>query len=618
MTGLQERQVVQLLLVRAAEEHDPALFTPEVLCDAALAALDARDDLELLEKRTAYLSLRLPKAIKGLAHAALLPEDRIGSWLALAVLAGMLSNYLGPSGQVHVAYNPLTFLLIWNLTVLAALAWRSVRTPAATAPPRPDANSPAVGSTRPSPASPGTAAAAYASRRAGLGRWLLADLYLKWVGSRARYEGARERLTNTGEIASAFSQSYWTAAAAVIVARVETLVHVAAVGVLAGALAGTYLRGLFFEYNAVWRSTFVTDPSSVAVFLNLLLGPAALLIDGRLLSADAVAALLEPSGAPAGPWLHKLALTAGLVVIPLRALLAAASARRARAAARGIGLDFSERYYVERIASVREGLGHRIRDAVATTFRLEVAKLSESVALFVRERFFDKAVAPSLVAFRNRGGRIEDLEAELDAAMQRFEPALAEHLRAGQNELQRSLAAGLRTVIGREMQPASSALAAASPNTLALEQTVTGSVAANVGDAIGATVTAAVSAAVATISGGVGKTLGVAVLSGLLGTSGPIGLLLGAVAALAVVGGAYWLGRGRVTEAIKKWSIPASVVSLALRDAKIEQARRATYTQVRNQISARLEPHIAEITETILHELPLVIAARARRTGDGD
>jgi hypothetical protein len=92
MTRLHERQVVQLLLVRAVEENAPALFAPDVLSEAALAAIDARDEVELLEKRTAYLFLRLPKAMKSWAHVALLPEDWLGSWLLIAVLVGMLSN----------------------------------------------------------------------------------------------------------------------------------------------------------------------------------------------------------------------------------------------------------------------------------------------------------------------------------------------------------------------------------------------------------------------------------------------------------------------------------------------------------------------------------------------
>jgi hypothetical protein len=608
MTKLHERQVVQLLLVRAVEEHDPSLFAPEVLSNAVLAAIDARDEVELLEKRTAYLSLRLPKVMKSWAHVALLPEDWLGSWLLVAALVGMLSNYLGPSGLVHVVYNPLTFLLVWNLAIYAVLAWRRLR-----------------------PFTPGTAALVESSplshtvsqphestnpqetsNSGGLCRWLLGDLYLKWLSYKAKYQGARVKLANAGKVGAAFWESYWDAAGSVIVARLETLVHIGAIGVLFGALAGTYLRGFFFEYNAIWRSTFLTDPTSVTAFLNFLLGPASLLIDGRLLTPEAVHPLLLPSGTLAGPWIHKLALTAGLVVLAPRAILATLSARHARTEARSLQLDLSEAYCAEKISTAREGHTHRIRDGIATTFRLEVGKLAESVALFVRERFFDKIVAPTLVTFRNRGGRIKDLEAELSDSTAKFESTLSDHLRTAQQELQQSLGAGIQSVIGRELHHTPSALGAVSPGSLRLEQKLTGLVATNVGDTIGATVTAAVAAAVATISGGIGKTLGIAILSSLLGTSGPIGLLIGGIVALAVVGGAYLLGRDRVTEAVKGWRIPASVVSLALRDSKIEQAREATYAQVRQEIQSRLDPQISEVTETILQQMSLAVIKAAQ------
>jgi hypothetical protein len=300
------------------------------------------------------------------------------------------------------------------------------------------------------------------------------------------------------------------------------------------------------------------------------------------------------------------------VVLFPRAILATLSARRARTEARSIQLDLSEAYYTEKITTARESHTHRIRDGIATTFRLEVGKLAESVALFVREQFFDKIVAPILVAFRNRGGRIKDLEAELSDSKAKFESKLSEHLHTAQQELQQSLNVGIQSVIGRELHRTPSALSAVSPGSLRLEQKLTGSVATNVGDTIGATVTAAVAAAVATISGGVGKTLGVAILSSLLGTSGPIGLLIGGIVALVLVGGAYLLGRDRVTEAVKGWHIPASVVSLALRDSKIEQAREATYAQIKQEIQSRLDPQISEVTETILQQMSLAVLKAAR------
>ena len=154
-----------------------------------------------------------------------------------------------------------------------------------------------------------------------------------------------------------------------------------AISVLLGALAGTYLRGFFFEYNAIWRSTFLTEPTSVTAFLNLLLGPAIVLLDGRLLTPEVVQPLLLPAGALAGPWIHRLALTAGFVILIPRAILAALSTWHARMGARNIQLNLSEAYYTEKIFAVHEDYAHRIRDEITTTLHLEIGKLAESVAL---------------------------------------------------------------------------------------------------------------------------------------------------------------------------------------------------------------------------------------------
>ncbi|MFN2378267.1 MAG: hypothetical protein ABR538_17185, partial [Candidatus Binatia bacterium] len=355
------------------------------------------------------------------------------------------------------------------------------------------------------------------------------------------------------------------------------------------------------------------EPGSVTTFLNVLLGPASLVLGGRLLGVEDVTPLLGSEGAPAGPWIHLLALTLGLVVIPARVSMAVLSARRASAAAKAIRVDLGEPYYAERIHAVRHGLGLRLREGVATAFRLEVAKLSESVAVFVCERFFDTEVAPILLGFRNRGGRLLDLEAELEEATEKLEPELAGHLAAGQREFQRALVDQVRTIIGREVSLAPGALASSSARDLPVDSGMTSALASTFGDAIGATVTTTVAAAVATISGGLGKSLGVALVSGLLGTSGPIGLLIGGVAAVAVVGGAFMLGRERLSDAIKGWSLPASVVALALRDSKIDEARRATYAQVRREVEEGLGPRIEEITATILREIPLAVAAAEPR-----
>src|SRR5262249_42978541 len=146
------------------------------------------------------------------------------------------------------------------------------------------------------------------SRLGGVLGLLLGDLWLAWNRRLAKLRTVGSAIKNTGEVAVTFWDSYWDAARPVVIARVESLIHAGAIGLFLGALVGTYARGLFFEYNAVWRSTFLTNPTSVAAFLNVLLGPACLLIDRTLLTADAIRPLLLPEGTLAAAWIHRLAL----------------------------------------------------------------------------------------------------------------------------------------------------------------------------------------------------------------------------------------------------------------------------------------------------------------------
>ncbi|HEX2199108.1 MAG TPA: hypothetical protein VHG88_10880, partial [Burkholderiales bacterium] len=275
----QERNLATLLLVRSVEEHDPAYFTPQVRSAAALAAANARDDREMIERRSAYLFLRLPASLKAWARIGLLPETSLSAVVAVAALAGALSNFLGPSGLVHVVYNPLVLLIAWNLAAYAVFAWRAVHTP-----------------------------------RAGLVRLLVRDLWSAWNRWANRLPGG-SRLRHAERIAASFRERYWEAAGPVVLARIEALMHLAALSLLLGAVGGTYVRWLFLEYNAVWRSSFVTDPGTVAGLLNALFAPGLALLDRSLLDAAQVQPLLSGAGAPAAPWIHRITLTAVLLVV---------------------------------------------------------------------------------------------------------------------------------------------------------------------------------------------------------------------------------------------------------------------------------------------------------------
>ena len=63
---------------------------------------------------------------------------------------------------------------------------------------------------------------------------------------------------------------------------------------------------------------------------------------------------------------------------------------------------------------------------------------------------------------------------------------------------------------------------------------------------------------------------------------------------------------------MKGTHIPAFVAATVLRDAQLEQAREATYSEVKQEIQSRLEPQVAPMVETILRQLPLSMVAIGR------
>jgi hypothetical protein len=106
-----------------------------------------------------------------------------------------------------------------------------------------------------------------------------------------------------------------------------------------------YLRGLAFEYRAGWDSTFLS-PHAVHALLSAVLGPASALSGIALPSADELARLRFSAGPGenAARWIHLHAITAALVVLVPRALLAAWAAWRARSLARHFPLALDDAY----------------------------------------------------------------------------------------------------------------------------------------------------------------------------------------------------------------------------------------------------------------------------------
>ena len=121
----------------------------------------------------------------------------------------------------------------------------------------------------------------------------------------------------------------WTARAGPLLAqRMRRLLHLGSASLALGLLAGLYLRGMVFRYEAGWDSTFLTTENVRRVIDIVYALPAQ--VTGFALPATAaeVGALrwsAPAQGVNAAPWIHLIAASLMLYIVLPRALLAVAA-----------------------------------------------------------------------------------------------------------------------------------------------------------------------------------------------------------------------------------------------------------------------------------------------------
>jgi len=140
--------------------------------------------------------------------------------------------------------------------------------------------------------------------------------------------------------------------------RTETVLHAGAAALALGLIAGMYLRGLVFDYRAVWQSTFLSNEIAHAL-VGTALGPAATLSGIALPDREGFAALRAvhgdaKAGASAAPWIHLLASTLALFVVLPRSLLALACAARTAYRVRRFAMPLEQPYF-QRLARLQRG-----------------------------------------------------------------------------------------------------------------------------------------------------------------------------------------------------------------------------------------------------------------------
>lgn len=600
-------QVADVLLVQAAEEVGSPALPPEARIDALEAAGELDDERAWFARRARHLLGRELAAYRPLLRVRDALAPPLAWTLALAGLVGLASNALGPHEQIHVLYNPIAALVAWNVGLYATLALaplgRRGRRPIL----RSDAGAP--------PATP-AGARREPSRRGGLWALILRrglPLFLARLRRDVRHAG--DSAAEGARVARRFWSLWLDAAPGVPANALRSHLHLAAAALAMGAIAGMFVRGVFFEYAMVWRSTFVREPDTIAAVLRVVLGPAAWLLGQPLPSAADAALMRDPLGAPAARWIALWAATAlGLVAAP-RLWLAAFAARRRRILARRVLLPLDDAYFTALLAGVRKLQIERIESAIGADVRDAIGGLAASTAGFVCERLYDARLVPRLRAFRETGGSVSALERGMEAECRAFEPELEGHLAGACRELEAALRASVERSVGARLGEREAPLAIGAAElwrgSLA---TLGGSVGREISNAVGAAVSAGVGLVAASLSGGFGHHLGIAVLVALLHTSGPVGFLVGGLGGAAVAAAGWYGGREWLARAMKRLRLPRPLARIALRQRALErlvvQGREQCGRAVRERIAEELAPLVPRVAEEIFAKLRASLPVR--------
>ena len=331
---MRESELRRLLLARACEEVDPAgRFVPHAARGragrAARAALGADPASDTAAAR--YLATRAERLLAEAAreHPALAGAERVAGvrvpvWAVAAAgfALGLALDALGRERAISLLAFPLLGVMLWNVAVLVGMAVGAVsgRAPAAPA------------------------------------AWvrLAETVRLRTVG-----RGAGDRAF-VARAALRFAELWRDAAGALDAARARARLHVGAACCALGVVAGMYVAGFAFEYRATWESTFL-GPEGVHRFLSVVLGPASALLRLPLPDVAGIAALEAPGAGAAAPWIHRWAVTALLVVVVPRVLLAARAFAAARAGALGLAPDLAAPAFARVLAEFRgEGADVRV------------------------------------------------------------------------------------------------------------------------------------------------------------------------------------------------------------------------------------------------------------------
>jgi len=189
---------------------------------------------------------------------------------------GLSLNLLGPRRDIHILLNPFIGLWLWNFAILPVqilFLWKRKR------PLR------LINTTL---------------------KWRLPSGFKRWIPS-----GWTRRVLFLKEMAAV--------APHVMRLKLSLSLHLGAILILAGAMAGLYARGLLLHYTFSWESTFTTNPDRLQSLFDVFFTPAKMLTGVDIPRLEGMGS--QMSGAS---WIHLFAAASFLYVgIPRMLLLIA-------------------------------------------------------------------------------------------------------------------------------------------------------------------------------------------------------------------------------------------------------------------------------------------------------
>ena len=229
-----------------------------------------------------------------------------------ALVSGILVDQVGPDNLINLTSLPLFGMLLWNMAVYALLLA--------------EATGRLFGR---------QAAAPGPLRRA------VAAVVGRFRGTAADEANASFRTacwSDWSRVSFPLSKVY-----------VSRLLHLAAAAFAAGIIVSLYYRGFFNEYVAGWKSTFVPAAARVVEwYVTAVIGAIPSLFGMPPPAPDELAALdlaQHPAGVGAAPWIHRIALTLGFLVVLPRLLLAGWAWLAQKRLQRRFPVDLREAYY---------------------------------------------------------------------------------------------------------------------------------------------------------------------------------------------------------------------------------------------------------------------------------